>query len=239
MPDDHPYKVNNQTIESRRLKDGNWYWVDKDVIQRYTPRIGAVGIAVYNFLASMANSTQKCFPSQEYVGKALGYSRTTVNRTIKVLEGAGLIHVEKRGNSRNIYRLLRLRERCKANGTQVLCGRNSDVQSVDTNNNNITRNKNNIDTSHENHVDFSFQSHRRSKPSEREQLLASHLAETLDDNQNLFRYLSYASKYPEILLRRVLAETREAAADKTKSKVDIFANRMEKYAHWQYKNPGN
>jgi hypothetical protein len=51
---------NQQTFEVRDLRNGYWYWIHKAVIQEYTQKIGAIGIAVYNLLASLANSTLCC-----------------------------------------------------------------------------------------------------------------------------------------------------------------------------------
>ncbi len=42
----------NTKIEVRDLRNGSWYWIHRAVIKEYTPKIGATGIAVYNFLAS-------------------------------------------------------------------------------------------------------------------------------------------------------------------------------------------
>jgi len=77
---------NQQTIEIRDLRNGDWYWIHKAVIHEYAQKVGAIGIVVYNLLASLANSHQGCFPSQKYIARALGYSRSYVNETLKLLE---------------------------------------------------------------------------------------------------------------------------------------------------------
>jgi len=81
-------KENNNV---RELKNGSWYWIDKIIIQKYVPKIGAMGFTVYSFLASLTNSNQSCFPSQKYIAERIGCSRSTVNKTIKVLVKCGLI----------------------------------------------------------------------------------------------------------------------------------------------------
>ena len=86
---------NQEKIEIRDLRNGDWYWVHKGVIREYAPKVGAIGIVVYNFLASLADSSQVCFPSQRYIAEHLGYSRSYVNETIKLLEKNGLIRIEK------------------------------------------------------------------------------------------------------------------------------------------------
>jgi biotin operon repressor len=115
----------NTKIEVRDLRNGNWYWIHRAVIKEYTPKIGATGIAVYNFLASCADTQQSCFPSQKYIAEHLGYSRATVNKAIQVLEKNGLIRIEKRSRYHCVYHLLKVR--CKAGKTQKSSRGNSDV----------------------------------------------------------------------------------------------------------------
>jgi biotin operon repressor len=129
---------NGQNFEIRDLRNGDWYWIHKAVIRHYTPKVGTTGIAVYNLLTSMANSSQGCFPSQKYIAECLGCSRTTVNKTLKVLEKNGLVKIERRSRYHCVYRLLKVR--CKARETQMLSRGNSDVQNLNTNNNKLTRN---------------------------------------------------------------------------------------------------
>ncbi len=111
------HMTNQQTFTVRDLRNGDWYWIHKAVIQEYTQKVGAVGIAVYNLLASMADSDQGCFPSQKYIAKCLGYSRSYINETLKALERNGLIRIEKKGRYRLVYHLLRLS--CQPGRTQV------------------------------------------------------------------------------------------------------------------------
>ena len=100
----------------------------------------------------MADSGQLCFPSQKYMAESLGYSRATVNKTIKRLEKAGLIKIEKRDRYHCRYSLLKVR--CKAGETQMSTGGNSDVKYFDTNDNDITRIKNDIDRFKKNKSQF-------------------------------------------------------------------------------------
>lgn len=115
----------NTKIEVRDLRNGNWYWIHRAVIKEYTPKIGATGIAVYNFLASCADTQQSCFPSQKYIGENLGYSRATVNKAIQVLEENKLIRIEKRSRYHCVYHLLKVRG--KGGKTQMPSKGNSDV----------------------------------------------------------------------------------------------------------------
>ena len=130
------------TSEIRDLRNGEWFWIHKGVIRHYTQKVGSTGITVYSFLASLVNGNQRCFPSQKYIARSLGYSRATISRTLKLLERNGLIRIEKRSRYHCVYELLRVR--CKADETQMSHGRNSDVTPVNTNNNKLTINTNNI-----------------------------------------------------------------------------------------------
>lgn len=228
-------------IEIRDLRNGDWYWIHKAVIQKYTPKIGAIGITVYNFLASLANSDQSCFPSQKYIAKRLGYSRATINKTIRVLEGNGLIKIEKRSRYHCIYHLLKIgckedftsKSRCKLDETQMSTTANSDVKYIDTNDNKITRINNNIDNDSKNSFkDF--------KPQTREELLAKDIAIVLNDYHALPLYLSYSKKYPESLLRKILGEVREIPQSKIKkSRGALFNHIIKKYAEETNHNSGN
>lgn len=210
----------NTKIGVRDIRDGGWYWIDKAVIQEYTPKVGVIGITVYNFLASLADSHQSCFPSQKYIAQFLGYSRPTINKTITALEKEGLIRIEKRDRYHCVYTLLKVR--CKAGETQMSTVGNSDVNQGNTNDNKLTRNNNNIDIDDKYFKDF--------KAMTREKLLALDLAEALGDPEGLLLYLSYVNKYPEGLLRRVLGEVLEIPPDKIKkSRGALFNYLVKKY----------
>ena len=228
---------NEQTFQVRDLRNGDWYWIHKAVIQEYTQKVGAVGIVVYNFLASMANSDQGCFPSQKYIATRIGYSRSYVNETLKVLERNKLIRIEKKGRYHCVYHLLKLG--CQRERTQVSTIPNSGVDYSDTNDNKRTRNINNIDMKYKklpnpNLNSFSFEGF---KPGSREELLALDLADALNDRKGLALYLSYARKYPESVLRRVLGEVKEVPYEKIrKSRAALFNHLVQQYARKTTKN---
>ena len=179
-------------------------------------------MAVYNLLASMADSGQLCFPSQKYIAKCLGYSRATVNKTIKRLEKAGLIKIEKRDRYHCRYSLLKVR--CKAQETQMSTRGNSDVKYFDTNDNQITRINNDIDRFKKNKSGFGPL--KGLKPKTREELLALDLAQGLNDLKGLPLYRSYAKKYPEAMLRKALAEARSIPAHKIKKSRGALFNHI-------------
>lgn len=219
---------NNKKVEIRDLKNGDWYWIPKGVIQR-APKVRATGIAVYNFLASLANRNQSCFPSQKYIAESLGYSRATISTTLKLLKENGLIRIEKRGRYHCVYELLKVR--CKASKTQMSGRRNSDVNPDDTNNNKLTRIINNIDIGKKNFLDMKCNAFKGFKPKNREELLALDLAEALNECQNLPSYLSYSKKYSESFLRKVLGEVKEIPGEKVKkSRGALFNHLIKRYA---------
>ena len=217
-------------IEIRNLRDGDWYWAHKAVIREFASKVGAIGIAVYDFLASLADSRQQCFPSQKYIARALGCSRATVNKKIKVLEKSGLIRVEKRSRYHCVYHLLRVR--CKAREIQMSTQGNSDVNQSDTNDNKLTRIIKNIDIDNKNLLNADVKRFDNVGPDFRKKLLALDLAEALNDRKGLPLYVSYARKYRESFLRRVLGEVREIPDRRIKkSRGALFNHLVQKYAN--------
>ncbi|HUI28827.1 MAG TPA: helix-turn-helix domain-containing protein [Candidatus Acidoferrales bacterium] len=88
------------------MKHGEWYWVDKVIIQRYTKEVGRLPALVYQLLASMADQNQTCYPSQGYIAEMLGCSRWSVNKAVRKLKERGLIACAKAVGKGNTYRLL-------------------------------------------------------------------------------------------------------------------------------------
>lgn len=221
--------------EVRDLRNGDWYWIQKVVIQEYAKKIRPIGIAVYNLLASLADSSQRCFPSQKYIADCLGYSRPYISKTLKLLERNGLIKVEKRSRYHCVYYLLK--PRCKLEETQMLTGGNSEFTGVNTNNNKLTKYINNIIEDKNLLNSNAFKGFR---PKTSEELLALDLAEALNDRGNLTLYLSYAKKYPESFLRSVLGEVKEIPYGRVKkSRAALFNHLVQKYAQRTNKNPGH
>lgn len=225
---------NEQNFEVRDFGDGEWCWLNKAVIQEYTPKVGPMCIAVYTFLAAMADSDQSCFPSQKYMAEKLGCSRATVSRALKRLEGNGLIMIEKRSRYHCAYHLLRVR--CSSDAIQVSHTGNSDLRQSYTNDNYLTRNINNIDIEDKNVAVMNLKDF---KPNSREELLALDLAEALNDPKGLPLYLFYARKYPEFLLRSTLGKVKEIPIEKIKkSQAALFNHIIQKHAKKAINNPG-
>jgi len=214
-------------IRVRDLRSGDWFWIQRKVIREYSKKIGAAGILVYNFLASLADKSQSCFPSQKYIANSLGYSRSYINEVLRRLEENGLVKIEKKGRYHRIYYLLKVR--CKVERTQVSGIVNSGVKYGDTNNNKLTRNINNIDRGNKNFLNFN--SFKGFKPKTRNELLAQDLVRELNDYKNLPLYLYYCRKYPEPLIRKALGEVKETPPERIKkSKAALFIYLIKKYA---------
>lgn len=211
--------------EIRKMDEGGWYWILKVIIQEYAPKVGAMGIAVYNFLASMADRNQSCFPSQQYIADRLGYSRPTVNKALKRLQDHGLIRKETRSRYHCVYRLLQVR--CKAGETQVSTAGNSDVAQGDTNNTMLTRNNNNtlVCVSQK-------KPNTELRPQTREELLASDIAQVLGSHDRIDLYRSFARRYPEPFLREILSQVKQTPDGQIKkSRAALFAYLVKQNDH--------
>lgn len=99
---------NDNKSEIRDLRNGGWYWISRQIVNQYGKILRASGLAVYNVLASFANSnTQTCFPTQRSIAEHLGLSIRTVNRKIRLLKDFRLIKV-KNIRGRCFYTLLKV-----------------------------------------------------------------------------------------------------------------------------------
>ena len=114
----------SQDMENlRSMKHGEWYWVDKVIIQKYSKEVGRLPVLVYQLLASMADQNQTCYPSQGYIAEKLACSRWSVNKAVKKLRERGLIACAKAVGKGNTYYLL---------STQMFPGDTGDVRSEAT-----------------------------------------------------------------------------------------------------------
>ena len=96
----------NEKIGTRSLSGGDWYWISRAVLLSYGRELKPSGIAVYNVLASFANSkTQGCYPTHRTIAKIAGTSKRTVSEKIQQLEKLKLIRRERQ-EGQSIYHLL-------------------------------------------------------------------------------------------------------------------------------------
>lgn len=205
-----------KTGNIRRLEDGQWYWVDKAVIRQYSPTVGVYGIAVYNYLASLANARQVCFPSQKHIADVLGFSKASVVKAVRRLEESGLIRVDRTRRVHHVYHLLRVRGMCGA--PQMLTTHTSVVRHVGTNNTYITRiNKKKREGGF--------------KPAVDRGLLAIEIARGLDDPKGLLAYLDCSRTYPQPVLRRAFEEVKGLPDEKIiDSRAALFLRLVKLYA---------
>jgi len=112
------FAMEDLKIQVRDLRNGDWYWISKVVIDEYGPKIKPIGIAIYNCLAKHANQQGVCFPSHGHIAKQIGSSVSSVQRGIQRLIKYKLI---KKGRRRyyNIYYLLKLERSNRPNSNKV------------------------------------------------------------------------------------------------------------------------
>jgi len=206
----------------RTRSAGGWYWVSKVVIRGYAAHIGYLPMCVYHLLASMVDKNQSCYPSQNYIARNLGCSRSSISRAIKTLIKHGLVKVTEGANRHRVYQLLEVSDCIPASGVSHRC--NPDVAPEDPNKNIRTRTNNNAV------VSISGKRLSREEQTARESLLASDMAEALDDRKNIKKYLCYARTYPEIILRGFLSQVRQMPNDKIrKSRAALFSFLLRQY----------
>lgn len=93
----------------RDLRNGEWFWIHKKVLEIICDRIGPPGVAVYNWLARFSNSSnQTCYPSIKLLAQKSRISIRTCIRILKILETNSLIRKEKKEGKLNTYSLLKL-----------------------------------------------------------------------------------------------------------------------------------
>ena len=96
-----------ERIEVRDLRNGDWYWINKVILDEYGEKLKPIGIAIYNCLAAHANQEGFCFPSHKHIANKIGASISSVQRGIRQLIKLNLV---RKGRQRyhNLYYLLKL-----------------------------------------------------------------------------------------------------------------------------------
>ena len=216
----------------RSIKDSPWYWGNKSLLHDYAKDIGALGIAVYDCLASFVDAKQTCYPTQEQIGQILGYSRVSINKAIKLLQHHDLIVVDKRRRHNCVYRLPKVR--CKETKRQVLNTGTLDVKPRNTNENHLPRLINDPTLIH-NHI---ASESKDPQPAIQSEPLALEMADALNDHAHLSLYLSLARKHPESLLRAALGDALAVPEGKIrKSRTALFIHLIGDYEKQQNHNP--
>lgn len=98
----------------RDVRQGDWYWISKVLLDEYGQSLKPIGIAIYNCLAKLANQDGLSYPSHNYIAKKIGASRSSVKRGIKLLIELRLIRQERK-RYHNVYYLLKLDRSDRAN----------------------------------------------------------------------------------------------------------------------------
>jgi DNA-binding transcriptional regulator YhcF (GntR family) len=134
-------EMQNQKIEIRSIRDGDWYWIPRIVFEDYTPKIGVIGLALYNAYSSYARDKGVAFPSQRTLAEKLGLSIKTIIKYNRVLEANSLIKIErKKGKGKtNLVTLLKV-ENVKQVQTHPVTGSVKVVKEVQTKENNMKEN---------------------------------------------------------------------------------------------------
>ena len=86
-------KDEGETVQDGRRR--HFFILDNAFIDQCGEAIGVYGIAVYALLARHADGNGLAFPGLKRIGEKLKISRSTVLRTLKTLEDAGMLKIER------------------------------------------------------------------------------------------------------------------------------------------------
>ena len=99
--------------EIRDMRNGEYAYIHKIVLDDYGKQLGATGIAIYTALAYFANyATQGLFPSQKQIAEKARCSRMQVSRIVKEMEELGLVTKEPRVGHSSMYYLTKAKCIC-------------------------------------------------------------------------------------------------------------------------------
>ncbi len=145
-------------IEIRDSRNGNWFWVDKQVWEH--EKLTSSDKVVYGTLAYFANQkTQQAFPQMTTLENHCKLSRRQVYRSTKALEKLKFIHIQRQKGKPNIYTLSDNWKHSSdklsvvTNNTKSSDTMSHEVVTNNTSNNNIY-NKNKITTTDENNFPY-------------------------------------------------------------------------------------
>jgi len=99
--------MEKEKFQIRDLRNSDWYWIQREIYENYIPKIGIIGLALYNAYASYSRNEGKCFPSQGLIVKKLKISIPTIIKYNKILEQNGLIKIES-GKKKGIVNIISL-----------------------------------------------------------------------------------------------------------------------------------
>lgn len=99
-------------MEVRDLRNGDWYWIQKSVLEDYGRKIGAIGLALYNAYCNYANSqTGIAYPSVKTLCRVLNVTKQTIFKYNAILEKYRLIRIDSgKGRKKvNVVYLLKIK----------------------------------------------------------------------------------------------------------------------------------
>ena len=110
--------MSDEKIKVRDLRNGDWYWINKVLLDEYGEKLKPIGIAIYNCLAAHANQEGFCFPSHKHIANKIGASISSVQRGIRQLIKLNLV---RKGRQRyhNLYYLLKLDRSHRPTSNQI------------------------------------------------------------------------------------------------------------------------
>ena len=95
----------------RDRRNGSWYWISRIVYEKYSSKIGAIGLALYNAYASYSFNEQEVYPSQKTIAKKLNITKPTLIKYNAVLVKYKLISIIKTTGEVNVISLLKIQEK--------------------------------------------------------------------------------------------------------------------------------
>lgn len=110
--------MSDEKIKVRDLRNGDWYWINKVILDEYGEKLKPIGIAIYNCLAAHANQEGFCFPSHQTIADRIGASISSVQRGIRQMIKLGIISKGRRRYS-NVYYLLKLDRSERPNSNKI------------------------------------------------------------------------------------------------------------------------
>lgn len=110
--------MSDEKIKVRDLRNGDWYWISKVLLDEYGEKLKPIGIAIYNCLAAHANQEGFCFPSHQHIANKIGASISSVQRGIKDLIKLNIIRKNRR-RYHNVYYLLKVDRSYRPNSKEI------------------------------------------------------------------------------------------------------------------------
>ena len=110
--------MSDEKIKVRDVRNGDWYWVSKVLLDEYGDRLKPIGIAIYNCLAAHANQEGFCFPSHQHIANKIGASISSVQRVIRQLIKLEIIR-KSRQRYHNVYYLLKIDRSYRPNSNET------------------------------------------------------------------------------------------------------------------------